>query len=192
MELLEPPGRGPLAHRGQEDHEDPKVDLGVKEAHGGRGGPTATVVDRAAEAEAEAVPLSEVIGASGLSGVVGAVHALNNTTLAARTLATRSERSGRALDFLHERPEHDSMDVKPRLLASRPSTPLRWQRGILRAVLVLAAFLTWRSAASQESLRRSLDDTEVAGNWVYDDWERARQLAAGEHKPILAVFRCVL
>jgi hypothetical protein len=61
-----------------------------------------------------------------------------------------------------------------------------------RALIVLAALSGWRSAAARESLQKSLDDTEVAGQWVYDDWERARALAAREGKPVLAVFRCVL
>ena len=37
LELLEPSGRGPLTHRGQQDHQDPKVNPGVQEAHGRRG-----------------------------------------------------------------------------------------------------------------------------------------------------------
>ena len=61
----------------------------------------------------------------------------------------------------------------------------------LRAALVVALLAAWRPVSGQQPLQDDLGDDAVDSMWVYDDWERARDLAAREGKPLLAVFRCV-
>jgi len=47
------------------------------------------------------------------------------------------------------------------------------------------------SASAQNPLQTSLQDTDIAPHWIYDDLPRAIVQAKAENKPILAVFRCV-
>jgi hypothetical protein len=61
----------------------------------------------------------------------------------------------------------------------------------LRAALFLAFLAAWRPGSGQQPLQDDLGDDAVDRMWMYDDWERARELAAREGKPLLAVFRCV-
>lgn len=40
-------------------------------------------------------------------------------------------------------------------------------------------------------VRRDRETITADGRWIYDDFGRARELAAEQKKPILAVLRCV-
>lgn len=63
---------------------------------------------------------------------------------------------------------------------------------IFTLTLLLAAFLPGPGPArAQEALQQRLRDFRVGDHWIYDDWERARKLAATTGRPIFAVFRCV-
>lgn len=63
-----------------------------------------------------------------------------------------------------------------------------------RALICLAALAAAGPApqdADPERVRRKLNDDELVGRWIYDDFDAGIREAAEVGKPILLVFRCV-
>ena len=64
-----------------------------------------------------------------------------------------------------------------------------WPRWIAAGALALAAASPARAQTAKESLKETLSDLEVAGNWIYDDIPAGFAQAQKSGKPLLVVFR---
>ncbi len=60
---------------------------------------------------------------------------------------------------------------------------------VTTCALLLAAAVAF--ADDKEALRAALKDTELRGDWIYDDLPKAFAEAKRTGKPLMAVFRCV-
>jgi serine protease Do len=58
-------------------------------------------------------------------------------------------------------------------------------------VAVLASFGVGHSQDGNEGLRRLLGDTELAGQWIYDDLDAAVKQASKTGQPLMVLLRCV-
>ena len=56
-------------------------------------------------------------------------------------------------------------------------------------VVIAAALAFFAAAQDKEKLRTALKDTEVKGNWIYDDLDAGYAEAKKTGKPMMIVFR---
>lgn len=65
------------------------------------------------------------------------------------------------------------------------------QKQWMGSTLAALGLMLGAGVQGQVPLQKVLVDDEVAPNWIYDDFERAREQARATKKPILALLRCV-
>jgi hypothetical protein len=64
-----------------------------------------------------------------------------------------------------------------------------WTTGAVAAVCLTAAVAAGGQEGAKEQLRIALKDTEVKGNWIYDDLAAGYSAAKKAGKPMMIVFR---
>ena len=68
----------------------------------------------------------------------------------------------------------------------RCDAPRYW---LVLAAAIAVPSIVATTAPADDALQKELEDVDVAGRWIYDDWAAAQEHARREKKPIFALFR---